>query len=71
MTTTSVRCGYPTRRKPDPEKPNRKKTAFGRHLERYMIDNSACRAPASSKSSPRVKPGHLMVLHATKGWRPT
>jgi len=32
-----ARCGYPTRRVPDPEKPNRKRTFCGRHLERYTM----------------------------------
>jgi len=34
---SKARWRYPTVRVPDPEKPNRKRTFCGRHLERYTM----------------------------------
>jgi hypothetical protein len=70
MNQVSVRCGYPTTRKPDPETLKvSKETWFARHLQRYMIDKTPSNSPVRRKSARRIKPGALMQLHATKGWR--
>lgn len=67
-----VRAGFPVERIPDPvTAPVKKKTAYGRHLGRYMLLNEACGSRVRRKSAkPRLKRfGALVVLHATKGWR--